>query len=85
MGHVRAWLSVNAVAIAIAVVVLLIVAALIRLWLHPAVLAVAVFTAILASVGALAIAGIGALGALRRVESAAKSTTTDLAEVKAST
>jgi hypothetical protein len=73
------------VAITIAAVLLLIVAALIRLWLHPEVLAIAAFTAILACIGALVIAGIGVIGGLRRVEAATRSSTSDLASVKEST
>ncbi len=83
-GHVRAWLSVNAVAIAIAAVLLLVVASLIRVWLHPAILGVAVFTAILVCVAALAIAGIGVLGALRRLANATQTTTSDLASIRES-
>lgn len=68
-GHVRTWLCVNGVVIAVAIVLLLVFASLILLWMHPRELAQAAFTSILASIAALAIAAIASIAALRRVES----------------
>lgn len=68
VGRVRAWISGNTVAIAVAIVLLFILAALIRLWMQPAQLAVAALTAIIVSVVALAIIAIAALAALCRIE-----------------
>jgi len=66
LGHVRAWLSVNAVVIAVAIVLLLLFAVFLRLSLHPVELATAVFLSILTSLGALTIAALGMFVASRR-------------------
>ncbi len=68
MGHVKTWLSVNAIVIAVAIILLLLFGAFLRLELHPLELGAAVFAAILASVAAFAVAVLGVLVALRRLD-----------------
>jgi len=82
LGHVRTWLSINAVVIAVAVLLLLLFAIFLRLTLHPADLAVAVFASVLVTVAALAIAVIGTLTVLRRAGSATRDASSEIAAVR---
>ncbi len=82
LGHARAWLSVNAVVIAVAILLLLLFAVFLRLTLHPVPLAVAVFSSIVASVAALAIAAVGIAAAVRRADVAARSAASEAGSLR---
>ncbi len=78
-GHVKTWLSVNAIVITVAIVLLLLFGAFARLTLHPLELGAAVFAAILTCVAAFAVAVAGVLVALRHLDAAAHGVTSQLA------
>jgi hypothetical protein len=82
LGHVRTWLSMNAVVIAVAIVLLLLVAAFLRVAIHPAMLAAAVFASIVASLAAFAVAALGVVVAMRLAGSAADGASADIAAAR---
>lgn len=83
LSHARTWLSVNAVVIAVAIVLLLLLAVFLRATLRPPELGTAVFVSIAASVAALAVAVLGIFAAMRRAQEATASATAEAAAVRA--
>lgn len=83
LGHVQAWLSINVVVIAVAIVLLVLFAIFLRVTLHPVQLAAGVFVSILASLAAFAVAAVAILAATRRARTAAANVSAEIAAVRA--
>jgi hypothetical protein len=67
LDRARAWLSTNAIVLAIAMVLLVLFAAFLRMEMHPAELATAVFACVIASIAAFSVVALATLAAARRV------------------
>ncbi len=82
LSHATAWLTLGAVGVAVAIVILVLAALYLRMKLHPVDIAVVSFAAILAAFASFAIAALGLLVAVLAT-AAASTATGDVAAVRA--